>query len=62
MKIILLVIIMYATLSCDKNCDEDKKKLYDQYQQALNNAAQSEAAVNEVTRQYNEKLKKLDCD
>ena len=60
-KLILLTVLL--SFGCSKNCDDLENAAYNQYKDALYNCNGNSAAVNEVTRQYNEKIKQIrkDC-
>ena len=60
-KLILLTVLL--SFGCSKNCDDLEIAATNQYKNALFNCNGNSAAVNEVTRQYNEKIKQIrkDC-
>ena len=49
-------------IGCEKKCDDMEATLTAQYLTALNNCGTSQSAIKEVTRQYNEKLSKIQKD
>ena len=59
-KLLLLTAILLA--SCNKNCDAELQRINEQYASAMANAGPSQAARNEITRQYNDKVNDLNCD
>lgn len=58
----LLLLTAILLVSCNKNCDAELQIINEQYASAMANAGQSQAARNEITRQYHEKVKDLNCD
>jgi hypothetical protein len=62
MKKLLLLLAITLTVSCSKNCDDMKEEATQQYLKSLSNAGNSTPAIKEVTRQYNEKMKRIDND
>ena len=61
MKKILFILFVVLCYSCNKDCDEQRKSLEDNYNKALQNSKGSPSAIDEITKQYNEKKSKLDC-
>lgn len=60
MKTLLLCFAILLAVSCDKDCKRMEDEINDSYHKALQNARTPEA-VNELTRQRNEQLARLDC-
>jgi len=61
MKKILFLSLLILVFACENN-DEECEDLYQEYLVALSHAGNSQSAINEVTRQYNEKKADLGCD
>ena len=59
---ILGLIAGIILVGCEKKCDDMEAEARAQYLTALNNAGSSQPAIKEVTRQYNEKLSKIQKD
>ena len=56
-KLILLTVLL--SFGCSKNCDDLENAANEQYKNALLRCGSNSAAVVEVTRQYNEKIKQI---
>lgn len=63
MKKLIFILAVVGMTSCSKNCDDLEMAATNQYKNAIFNCNGNSAAVNEVTRQYNEKIKQIrkDC-
>jgi len=61
MKKIFYLFILLA-FACSKDNDDECDALYEKYIQALGFAGGGQAAIEEVTRQYNERRADLGCD
>ena len=55
----LILLLLLVCFGCSKNCDELEMIATNQYKNALFNCNGNSAAVNEVTRQYNQKIKEI---
>lgn len=60
-KVLSILLIVLLIFSCSKD-DEKCEDLRDQYIEALGFAGNSQSAIDEVTRQYNERKDELGCD
>lgn len=63
-KLLFLAVLILSLTACEKNCDEEKLELYNQYVENLQYTGGNQAASAEMYRQYQEKLRKLEerCD
>lgn len=60
MKQLLTLLFLITLISCEKDCEALKQDAYNNYINAIQNA-RTQDAVNEITRQYNEKISNLNC-
>ncbi|WP_299097932.1 hypothetical protein [uncultured Winogradskyella sp.] len=58
----LLFLVLLLILSCSKDNDEECEALYEQYITSLSNTGGSQAAIEEITRQYEERKADLGCN
>jgi len=62
MQKLLLLLLITFTVSCSNDCDELKEQAKQQYLKSLKYAGSNSSAILEVTRQYNEKINKINND
>jgi len=60
-KFIFTLGVIFTIMSCSKDCDKERKDIEDRYNKALYNTGGSPAAIDELKRQRDEAISKLDC-
>ena len=62
MKKLILLLAVFTLINCSKDNDDECEELYNTYIEALSHTGGGQAAIDEVTRQYNERRNDLGCD